>query len=307
MGHHACDAVASKGHRHARFTRSGRKHLWLAGLWAKLLCADDELIFHHHFRCSTVQESPQTFFWPLYTCTKIARQGNVTFHTADICDTENIKTGLRTVTLTNGTRIESVNSIVNATGYKTIWPFLASEGVAEHCTKDRYRYQRRPRFQSSRILIVHSLVTVRTCILLVVPSSSLWVNSPCLILLQVLLRSQREQLEVSYTNNQVRLFLREFRVPWPASHANITSPFNGKRRPNASKLDTYRKNCRPQICRFQAGVPPAAAELRLRRLLPRRCRFDHAGHRNAVAMGGPSLQRKASPAHAHQDGGAVLN
>eukprot|EP00752_Nemacystus_decipiens_P017245 g15449.t1 len=71
------------------------------------------------------------------------RQGNIKFHTADICDSETVASkagaGLRAVTLTDGTRIENVHRIVNATGYKTVWPFLASEGVAEHCTKDRYR------------------------------------------------------------------------------------------------------------------------------------------------------------------------
>lgn len=43
------------------------------------------------------------------------------------------------VTLSDGTRIDGVHSIVNATGYKTVWPFLGPEGLAEHCTKDRYR------------------------------------------------------------------------------------------------------------------------------------------------------------------------
>eukprot|EP00903_Cladosiphon_okamuranus_P014333 g13311.t1 len=79
------------------------------------------------------------------------RQGNVKFHTADICDSEPVspkfggkstttsRADLRNVTLTDGTRIENVHHIVNATGYRTVWPFLASEGVANHCTKDRYR------------------------------------------------------------------------------------------------------------------------------------------------------------------------
>lgn len=102
--------------------------------------------------CLTASASCFPLFHLLLPVRLSFHQGNVKFHTADICDSEivapkpgrraTIPSGagrLRAVTLTDGTRIENVHHIVNATGYKTIWPFLASEGVAEHCTKDRYR------------------------------------------------------------------------------------------------------------------------------------------------------------------------
>lgn len=72
-------------------------------------------------------------------------QGNVKFHTANIIDSEegggpSAGTDLRTVTLADGTRIGDVHAIVNATGNRTVWPFLSSQqGLSEHCTKDRYR------------------------------------------------------------------------------------------------------------------------------------------------------------------------
>ena len=57
------------------------------------------------------------------------------------------------------------------------------------------------------------------------------------------------------------------------------------------------------LCLREAGVSPEAAQLRLRGLLPRRRGIDHAGHRDAVALGGAGVQRQASPpAHARNGG-----
>lgn len=70
----------------------------------------------------------------------VVAQGNVKFHTADILRTETTADSLRSVVLADGSCIESVDVIVNATGYQTVWPFLESEGLPEHSSENRYRY-----------------------------------------------------------------------------------------------------------------------------------------------------------------------
>ncbi len=61
------------------------------------------------------------------------RQGKLHFHTADIETTEHAS-----VVLEDGTRIEGVEEMVNATGYTPVWPFLPA-GYATHNSRDRYR------------------------------------------------------------------------------------------------------------------------------------------------------------------------
>lgn len=64
---------------------------------------------------------------------KAYRQGKLHFHTSSI------KTSLNSlIVLEDGTRIEGVDALVNATGYKPVFPFLP-EGYEMHETKDRYR------------------------------------------------------------------------------------------------------------------------------------------------------------------------
>lgn len=55
----------------------------------------------------------------------------------------------------------------------------------------------------------------------------------------------------------------------------------------------------------QVGVSPEAAELRLRGLLPRGGGVDHAGDRDAGALGGSRVQRQAPSTCSRRDGGVT--
>ncbi len=61
------------------------------------------------------------------------RQGKLHFHTTDI---HTVKDSV--VVLEDNTRIEGVEALVNATGYKSVWPFLPT-GYREHDSRERYR------------------------------------------------------------------------------------------------------------------------------------------------------------------------
>lgn len=61
------------------------------------------------------------------------RQGKLHFHTTDIKNVSDSE-----VILEDGNKIEGVDSLVNATGYKSVWPFLPT-GYQEHDNRDRYR------------------------------------------------------------------------------------------------------------------------------------------------------------------------
>ena len=61
------------------------------------------------------------------------RQGKLHFHTTDIHAVND-----SCVLLEDGNKIEAVDALVNATGYKSVWPFLPT-GYQEHDSRDRYR------------------------------------------------------------------------------------------------------------------------------------------------------------------------
>lgn len=61
------------------------------------------------------------------------RQGKLHFHTHDI---KNVNGS--TILLQDDSKIDNVDALLNATGYKSIWPFLP-KGYREHNNRDRYR------------------------------------------------------------------------------------------------------------------------------------------------------------------------
>ena len=61
------------------------------------------------------------------------RKGKLHFHTQDIQTLND-----SSVLLENGSKIENVDALVNATGYTSIWPFLPA-GFEQHDNRDRYR------------------------------------------------------------------------------------------------------------------------------------------------------------------------